>query len=80
MAGRLLSNRLFTLHLLSYTASYRGDKALEGHGRSSLMSTSHLDSELETELEAVSHDLEKNVPHHDSKGPKQNKLNILRTV
>ena len=80
MAGRLLSNRLFTLHLLSYTASYRGDKALEGNRRSSLMSTSHLDSELETELEAVGHDLEKNVPHHDSKGPKQNKLNILRTV
>ena len=44
------------------------------------MSTSHLDSELETELEAVGHDLEKNVPHHDSKGPKKNKLNILRTV
>ena len=51
MAGRLLSNELFTLQILCYTASYRGDKALEGSGRGSLMSTSHLDSELDTDLE-----------------------------
>ena len=51
MAGRLLSNELFTLQILCYTASYRGDKALEGSGRGSLMSTSHLDSEVDTDLE-----------------------------
>ena len=73
MAGRLLSNGLFTLHLLSHTASYRGDKALGGHGRSSLMSTSHLDPELETDLEEVGHGLENNrntAPHQGFKGPK----------
>ena len=53
MAGRLLSNRLFTLQILCYTASYRGGgKALEGPGRSSQMSTYHPDSGVNTDLEA----------------------------
>ena len=77
MAGRLLSNELFSLQILCYTASYRGDKALEGSGRGSLMSTSHLDSEVNTDLEEVGHDMENTVPHHDSKGSKQNKMNNL---
>ena len=71
MTGRLLSNELFTLQMLCYTASYRGDKALEG-------STSHLDSEVDTDLEEVGHDMENNAPHHDSKGSKQNKMNNLK--
>ena len=74
MAGRLLSNGLFTLHLLSHTASYRGgEKALEGSGRGSLMSTSHLHSEMDTDLEEVGHGLENNrntAPHQGFKGPK----------
>ena len=83
MAGRLLSNELFTLQILCYTASYRGDKALVGSGRGSLMSTSHLDSEVDTDLEEVGHDMENNrstAPHHDSKGSKQNKMNNLSTA
>ena len=80
MAGRLLSNKLFTLQILCYTASYRGDKALEGSGRGSMMSTSHLDSEVDTDLEEVGHDMENNrntAPHH---GSKQNKMNNLSTA
>ena len=81
MAGRLLSNELFTLQILCYTASYRGDKALERSGRGSLMSTSHLDSEVDTDLEEVGHDMDRNTaPHHDSKGSKQNKMNNLSTA
>ena len=52
-------------------------------GARSLMSTSHLDSELDTDLEEVGHGLENNrntAPHHDSKGPKQNKMNNLSTA
>ena len=43
-----------------YCAIYSGDKALEGSGRGSLMSTSHLDSEVDTDLEEVGHDMENN--------------------
>ena len=63
MAGRLLSNELFILQILCYTASYRGDK---GSGRGSLMSSSHLDSEVDTDPEEVGHDMENNrntAPH-----------------
>ena len=47
------------------------------------MSTSHLDSEVDTDLEEVGHDMENNrntAPHHDSKGSKQNKMNNLSTA